>query len=120
MNKITDVYEAFWFLHDHSEFYNPQMMANYPKDADMWSGFNKCFEWSYQKINPMTGCIDKDSHKNTKTQVWIECGAYMKICSKYYPSHDVKLDCGGDTFEEALITLANLVLKHYGNGKKLR
>lgn len=29
-------------------------------------------------------------------------------------THDWKLDCGGDTFEEAIIELANLVFKHHG------
>ena len=120
MDKFISAYDAFWFLHDHSEFYNPRMMADYPKCPDMWSGFNKCFDWQYQKVNPTTNSISDKLHENTKVQIWIECGAYSKVGGSYYPSHDTKLDCGGDTFDEALINLANLVLKHYGEGKKFR
>jgi hypothetical protein len=28
--------------------------------------------------------------------------------------HDLRLDCDGDTFEKAIINLANLVKKYYG------
>ena len=38
---------------------------------------------------------------------------------KLIPEHDTRLDCGADTFEEAIIQLANLVDKYYlDNGKE--
>ena len=47
---------------------------------------------------------------NTKTEVWLECGKYDKnTCC-----HDIELDCEGDTYEDAIIELANLVFKEYG------
>lgn len=63
------------------------------------------------KVNPITDEIDDDETKNTKTEVWLEC----------FPDnengifHDTDLDCGGDTFEEAIIKLASLVKEKYGD-----
>ena len=57
------------------------------------------------KINPKTDCIDVDTYKNTKVQIWLECGPYKDE----RPVHDIDLDCGGDSFEEAIINLAKLV-----------
>ena len=69
------------------------------------------------KVNPETNAIDDDDTKNTKVQVWLEHGAYDEEYTHY---HDFDLDCGGDTFEEAIIALAGLVKKHYtDDGKKI-
>ena len=74
------------------------------------------------KVNPDTNSIDDDSKKNTKTSVWLETGAYIKDddalsigCSHFY--HDYYLDCGGYTFEDAIIQLAELVMKYYGKDR---
>ena len=61
------------------------------------------------KVNPETNEVDDDNSKNTKTEVWLECGPW----SEQYFTHDFDLDCGGDTFEEAIIKLADLVKQHY-------
>ena len=69
-------------------------------------------------VNPKTKSVDEDETKNTKLQIWLEHGPYEKIPdlnNEEQPSHDRKLDCGADTFEEAIIKLAELVKKHYGS-----
>lgn len=63
------------------------------------------------KVNPETNTIDDDSTKNTKVQVWLEHGPYDKEWGDC--THDLYLDCGADTFEEAIIKLAELVKKYY-------
>ena len=63
------------------------------------------------KVNPETNEVDDDNSKNTKTEVWLECGPW----SAEYNTHDWDLDCGGDTFEEAIIKLAGLVKKWYND-----
>lgn len=63
------------------------------------------------KVNPETGAIDDDVTKNTKVEIWLEHGPYDE---DYEHTHDFNLDCGGNTFEEAIITLAGLVKEHYG------
>lgn len=57
-------------------------------------------------------------HLNTKTQIWLEFGeAYLDIDEDTNVQfiHDYNLDCGADTFEEAIIELANLVDKYYND-----
>ena len=61
------------------------------------------------KINPDIGMVDDDESKNTKVEVWLEAGPYGEHCN----IHDWDLDCGGDTFEEAIIKLADLVKQYY-------
>ena len=69
------------------------------------------------KVNPVTNEIDDDATKNTKVQVWLECGTYVETNGLI---HDIDLDCGGDTFEEAIIELAKLVKKYYSDdGSKI-
>lgn len=80
--------------------------------------FDESFEYDrlwihVTKVNPVTNELDDDKTKNTKVQVWLECFPdNPKIDGRY---HDIDLDCGGDTFEEAIIELAKLVMNKYGN-----
>ena len=104
--KITKFYDAFWFLCEH-EIFQPE--NNYDKD------FLACLDIDVQKINPKTNKIDDNEKLNTKVEVWLECGRY--VIDEHFDSpiheHDIRLDCGGNTFEEAIIGLANLVRKYY-------
>ena len=94
MNKFTDFYTAWNFLMMHKMFKGR---------------FQECLDIEVVKVSPITNCIEDDNTLNTKTAVWLECGEY----DDRYPVHDLDLDCGGDTFEIAIIELANLVDKHY-------
>lgn len=81
--------------------------------------FNNCFldciDMDTVDINPKTGEIDDDENLNTKTEIWIECGPYKDDCM----THDVNLDCSGETMEDAIVELANLVRLHYGDNEKI-
>lgn len=97
-----DFYEAFNYLANHEYF---------------GGEFAESLYIEVVKVNPETLAIDMDKSKNVLTQVWLECGPiyedYLKDnCSRY--SHDIDLDCGGDTFESAIINLAELVKKYHG------
>jgi hypothetical protein len=78
-----------------------------------------CFDLSLNinvvKVNPINNEIDDNELLNTKTQVWLEAGEPYE-CEHtgeiIYHSHNINYDSGGDTFEEALIEMANLVYKH--------
>lgn len=65
------------------------------------------------KVNPDTDETDDDDYKNTKTQVWLDYGFdyYDEYNREIKP--DYRLECFGDTFEEAIINLAKLVQKYY-------
>lgn len=79
--------------------------------------FNECFEYDrlwihVTKVNPVTNMLDDDMSKNTKVQVWLECFPNNPETNRQY--RDIDLDCGGDTFEEAVVKLAQLVKSKYG------
>ena len=69
------------------------------------------------KVNPDTKQIDADVAKNTKTEVWLEHGHYDPECGACV--HNINLDCGGASFEEAIIKLAELVKRYYTDDGKL-
>ena len=85
--------------------------------------FDRCLSISVVKINPETDEIDTNMSNNTKTEVWLEFGRafidYNTTDSVIF-EHDYRLDCEGDTFEEAIIKLANLVDQfYYDNGEDI-
>jgi hypothetical protein len=72
------------------------------------------------------GRVNKDDSKNTRTAVWLELGPVLwgyhtdwepKEGARAYKMHihDVDLDCGAPTFDEALIKLARKVQRKYGD-----
>ena len=58
--------------------------------------------------------IEDNKVLNTKVQVWLECGPFVDGAI----THDIDLDCGDDTFEIAIVELAELVRKHYSDNKE--
>lgn len=76
-------------------------------------------------VYPVTVCPDtneiaKDESLNTKPKIWVEVTVANKKCDqKIYKSyHDYDLDCTGDTYEEAINILYELVLNGYGDYSK--
>lgn len=65
------------------------------------------------KVDPNTNAVEDDYTRNTKTQIWLETGPCFPGAPLTEWSHDINLDCGGDTFEKAIIRLAGLVHKNY-------
>lgn len=93
-------------------------------------GFNECIEIEPVLVNPETGCVDDDESLNTELHVWLEGGGWHDMSqSEYMPEppngwndynkwvacHDYSLDCSGKTMLEAMLALADLVEKQYGN-----
>ena len=101
---MWDFYDAIHFLIRHPMF-----------DGMFW----EALDIDVVKVDPRTNSINDDSSKNTKTEVWLEAGGHIPELDsprsgRHAFYHDYTLDCGGDTFEEAIIKLADLVLKNYG------
>ena len=92
-----DVYSAFWFCMQHPVFEN---------------NFIDCLDIEVHKVDPATNQCTGDPARDTKTRIWLECGPYCESSML----HDADLDCGGDTFEEAICALAGLVRAKYGEG----
>lgn len=120
-NRFNDFYDAYIFLQDHGickcKPYINGKIADYENNY-----FVRCLDVEVVKVNPETNTVDNDTSKNTKTQVWLEFGAAflaLDISEHVRFEHDTRLDCGADTFEEAIINLANLVDKYYlDNGEE--
>lgn len=93
-------YDAYHYLEDHKIFQGRFLEGLYVEVV---------------KVDPETNCIEDDSARNTKTQIWFEAGPYLSEHDCW--SHDYDLDCGGDTFEEAIINLSKLVHEKYGDEK---
>lgn len=113
--KKFELVEAWQFLNNHkafcSKFVDPSDNSTIYKNR-----FSEALDIDFVKVNPETDAIDDDETKNTLVQVWLECGRieYVEELEQDMVSHDVDLDCGGATFEDAIIMLAGLVLEHYG------
>lgn len=71
-----------------------------------------------------------DPARNTLTEIWLECGRVEAaedlpgLGPSFFSeetirdgvlTHDYNLDCGGTSFHEAIVKLAALVKKHYGD-----
>ena len=99
-----DFYQSWHFLNSHSEFNTEEFC------------FMDCLDVSVVKVNLETNSIDDDFSKNTKVEFWLECGPreYCEDFGRIVPTHDLDLDCGGETFEDAIIELARLVSCCYG------
>ena len=119
--RFSDFYEAFNFLRNHKLCECEIDQGNRRKSIVNY--FDRCLSISVVKINPETGEIDANMSNNTKTEVWHEfgraCIEYNKTDSVMF-EHDYRLDCESDTFEEAIIKLANLVDQfYYDNGEDI-
>jgi hypothetical protein len=145
MRSIKNAFDAYWFLHDHPKFRLRErdqvtkrsadrlekrgFLVTRDKDGKCWREWRHLFRYAldenldihYAKTNSR-GVVVKDASKNTVVRCWLEFGQLLyEYPSEWHTStqrlnyHDINLDCGGDTFDEALIKLAKLVLKHYGD-----
>ena len=119
--RFSDFYKAFNFLRNHKLCECEIDQGNRRKSVVNY--FDRCLSISVVKINPETDEIDANMSNNTKTEVWLEFGrAFIdySITDDVMFEHDYRLDCGGDTFEEAIIKLANLVDQfYYDNGEDI-
>lgn len=72
----------------------------------------------YAKVNDQ-GRVDDDRKKNVHVEVWLEFGSNVHYLQdgqyQLIGEHDPDLDCGAPTFDEALVMLARLVQKFYGD-----
>jgi hypothetical protein len=143
--KITDGFGAWWFIYYHPKLNCRVRTPESPVDAarSKRKGFivtkdrggQHWREWRHEFHRAIEenlsifytlvddkGEVNDDRTKNVNPECWLELGhlewGYMSewdTSTALMPFHDVELDCGGPTFDEALIELANLTFKHYGN-----
>lgn len=115
MSKIfekTDImieyYEAWQFLRHHKIF------CIRVDDKYYISYFEESLCTETQKVNELKK-IDDDKTKKIYIEVWLESGPVQLIDDEIQCTHDLDLDCVAETFEEAIIILAELVKNKYGD-----
>jgi len=124
--KFNDFYEAWWFLHEtpifmpsKEDFIKTGCSEEYAEVCSTldsnYFGLSLCID--VQKVDPIKRRIMKDKKRNTHVEIWLECGEpyFEEHAKEIRTYHNIEYDCGGDTFEEAIINLANIV---YEKNKK--
>jgi len=90
---------------------------------DLHTAFPANLDIDLAIVNHLTNAIDDDKLKNTKPRIWIEVTTFTDkdhsnpdwyVEGQGASRHDYWLDCAGDTFENAIVELANNVWVHYG------
>lgn len=87
-------------------------------------------------VNPDSQRIEHPDNLNTQFDVWIEAGPMHDLsldphlpksiwtdATRWIPSHDIRLDCGAETLEEALLILYARIQTFYnadGTSKDIR
>ena len=97
-------------------------VIDHPKLTNKY-GTQPVIELTPHMVNPDNNTIMDDVTLNTKSQWWIEVNvANIDFNPKSVPfsensheyMHDWNLDCGGNSAEDAVDMLYQLVLEHYG------
>lgn len=115
MTEKWTFHEAWNWLDNHPAFFFQDKLGA------GWPAFKNALEIDVVKVDPITRIVEDDKSRNTHTEIWLECGPWLKEPDsetgeiERQLSHDIELDCGGDTFEEAILKLAHLVIKKYGD-----
>lgn len=135
MKRFINFYDAWHWLNSTIVFFDYKDYWNFPKPLewfcsddneyllDMGNGFLKSLCVEVVKVNPLTNRISMFKHLNVQTKVWFECGEPQfdpdYTCDWTF-SHKCDWDCGGSTYEEAIIKLANLVHATVDTEEKLK
>ncbi|MBB2988450.1 hypothetical protein [Terracoccus luteus] len=122
-----DIVNAWAYLETHPVFAGAE-----PGD----SRFTEVLDIAVVRVNPATGVVEDHPSMNTATEIWLEAGPTYRRAEAGAPAdaafwdrtgdpdvfvgvHDVDLDCGGASFEAAVVSLAALVRRCYGEDRSL-
>jgi hypothetical protein len=82
----------------------------------------RCLDITVVKVNPENETIEDDDSLNTEVRIWLEGGPWSENINPDFIdeewadwTHDIDLDCGAPTFEEAVIKFVEKVKKKYGD-----
>lgn len=100
---------------------NHKMMKQYEEGigySDFFLGLFDCLCIEVVLVDPLTLEINDIHENNTKVQVWLEfgfpeCDDFGRGKREWLSAHDISLDVGADTFEEAIILLAKRIKEKY-------
>ena len=104
---LDDFHAAWHWLYEHPYFH----YTRWPGE----SGFKEGLYLMVMKVDPETRRFEDDRSRNTHTEIWLENGPYVDEDGRDQHCHDIELDCGGDTFEEAICNMAKEVMEQQGD-----
>ena len=121
-----DIAELWQWLENH-----PRYMEAEGDIPDFWTALPSCLSIQYVKVSPKSLRICKQGWRNTIPRCWLEFGPLTRneLVGEYdeclgeddmrlgdpVPTHDIRLDVGGDTFEDAFRRLCMKVLELDGD-----
>jgi len=128
-----DFYNAYHYLDSHPAFYYFHQLGKLTAEERIHERHlehdglvTESLHVMVVKVNPETERREEDEELNTKTVIWVEMG---KRGWPKHPTddphtwdhrwHDIDLDCGGDTYEQAIITAAIYLHHAYGNDRTI-
>jgi len=105
---VKNFYKAWWYLFEHEYF-----------EYENLSWFLRNLHIMVVMVDPKTKRVEDDEKRNTEVNIWLEAGARKRDLDNNVDvsCHDIRLDCGGKTFEEAIIAMAKIVKKLEKNNK---
>ena len=107
--RFADLHQAYWFLDNHA-------VRGYQD-----TGFLDALDIMVVKVDPKTNSVSNKESRNSAVRVWLETGAGYSDPHEMFgsvPIHDIRLDVGAPTFEEAVIKLAGRIRKFYGSKRR--
>ena len=92
-----DTFDKYWWVFNHPVFNKTALSPQ--------------IELQPHRVDPKTRSIREDDSKNTQMEWWVEVFFYSE---DNISMHDYYLDCGGDTIDQAINNLYDLVKTTYG------
>lgn len=123
----SSFYNAWRYLDNHPIYWQ---LSRYPgkndvprqhmRNLDHGNGFGNGGIWMSVERVDVTGKVSRDPALNRRTEVWLETGEWSWAESEHGASHyhNYKLDCGGPTYEAAVVKMARNVHRFYGNDRR--
>jgi hypothetical protein len=123
--RYLDGHPIYWKLEAWKSGKGTQYPLRHMRHLEHGDGFGNGGIWlNVTRVNPATGAISPDPALNTRTEVWLETGEFSWVTMERFhitPGthyHNYRLDCGGETYEEAVIKMARKVHGFYGNDRR--
>jgi hypothetical protein len=118
-----DVCELWAWLQEHPAYVLPSGGC-----PNFWQALPMALDVDFVHVDPITRTVEDDPARNTHVKCWLEMGSLffeeicgtdedgeMRLATEPSCYHDIELDSGGDTFEEAFRTLCLKVLEQDGD-----
>jgi len=116
--KPGDFWVAWHWLNEHPIFYRCYREFHEKYLVNERGILDGCVEVIPAKVNPETGSISEDPTKNTKLEFWVEVfPRSLKPENDGSSLHDYVCDTGGDTYELAIVKVAEEIYKRHGNDR---